>query len=87
MNRMYCTKNLNLLFDIKLLAISTKKPPFPYSESRGNMKVLQVCIQNLTRVYSNQFQIIECTKAQKDCVNTTDNRNTMIYDKTIRPSA
>ena len=37
MNRMYCTKNLkNLLFDIKLIAISTKKSPFPYSESRGN---------------------------------------------------
>ena len=39
MNRMYCTKNLkNLLFDIKLIAISTKKSPFPYSESRGNRK-------------------------------------------------
>ena len=38
MNRMYCTKNLkNLLFDIKLIAISTKKSPFPYSESRGNI--------------------------------------------------
>ena len=37
MNRMYFTKNLkNLLFDIKLIAISTKKSPFPYSESRGN---------------------------------------------------
>ena len=37
MNRKYCTKNLkNLLFDIKLIAISTKKSPFPYSESRGN---------------------------------------------------
>ena len=41
MNRMYCTKNLkNLLFDIKLIAISTKKSPFPYSESRGNTKPL-----------------------------------------------
>ena len=41
MNRMYCTKNLkNLLFDIKLIAISTKKSPFPYSGSRGNTYTL-----------------------------------------------
>ena len=33
MNRMYLK---NLLFDIKLIAISTKKSPFPYSESGGN---------------------------------------------------
>ena len=43
MNRMYCTKNLkNLLFDIKLIAISTKKSPFPYSESRGNNGKMQM---------------------------------------------
>ena len=48
MNRMYCTKNLkNLLFDIKLIAISTKKSPFPYSESRGNIIYIPTPAQHL----------------------------------------
>ena len=58
MNRMYCTKNLkNLLFDIKLIAISTKKSPFPYSESRGNTRTASFRTPRAMSwaIYTNQY--------------------------------